>query len=91
MQRGLLSARSPVGMIGREADLEAVRSAFAGGAALVTLLGPPGVGKTRLAEALASSLDPRAVVLVDLTSARGSQSVRAGLAYALGVDPQPVS
>lgn len=44
---------SPVGLVGRAADLVGVEQLFAGGARLVTLLGPGGIGKTALATELA--------------------------------------
>ena len=39
----------PTSFIGRSDDMRALRTAVAGSARLVTLCGPPGVGKTRLA------------------------------------------
>jgi tetratricopeptide (TPR) repeat protein len=41
------------GLIGRDAELGRVREAFEGGARLISLTGPPGAGKTRLAEEIA--------------------------------------
>ena len=43
-------------LIGRELDVAAARSRLVDGARLVTLIGPPGVGKTRLALAVAESV-----------------------------------
>ncbi len=40
---------SPVGLVGRAADLVGIEQLFAGGARLVTVLGPGGIGKTALA------------------------------------------
>ena len=47
-------------MLGREADLATLSSllAPAGSERLVTLLGPPGVGKTRLALQIAREMQP---------------------------------
>ncbi|MFZ2359511.1 MAG: helix-turn-helix domain-containing protein [Anaerolineae bacterium] len=43
-------------LLGREQDISAVRGRLLDGARLITLLGPPGVGKTRLALAVAESV-----------------------------------
>ncbi|HQX11722.1 MAG TPA: helix-turn-helix domain-containing protein [Thermoflexales bacterium] len=50
----------PTAMLGREADLATLSSllAPAGSERLVTLLGPPGVGKTRLALQIAREMQP---------------------------------
>ncbi|WP_214408263.1 ATP-binding protein, partial [Pseudonocardia lacus] len=66
------------GLVGRTEDVRAVRAALATGR-LVTLTGPGGVGKTRLAVAVADDL-PGEVVLVELAGLD-----RAGSPEAVGV------
>jgi predicted ATPase/Tfp pilus assembly protein PilF len=70
--------------IGREDDLAALAELFAT-ERLVTLLGPPGVGKTRLAVEFAAAHGPAfvAVVFCDLTEATELEAVRAAVARAL--------
>ena len=78
----------PTRVYGREADLERVGRLFAGGARLVTLVGPGGVGKTRLAAALCDPLSARftdAVVPVQLASLGEAADVVPTLARALGI------
>jgi predicted ATPase len=70
--------------IGREADLESVAALLEGGARLVTLLGPGGVGKTRLLHRLYSVRRGADWVFCDLTSARTSGDVLTLVATALG-------
>ena len=75
-------------LLGRGADLERIVSTFALGARLLTVLGPGGVGKTRLAVAAARQMAGdagSAVYFVDLTGARGAADIRAAAAAALGV------
>lgn len=50
------AASPPMPMYGRDADLRLVSERVVGGDRLVTLLGPAGVGKSRLARALADDL-----------------------------------
>jgi class 3 adenylate cyclase/tetratricopeptide (TPR) repeat protein len=54
-------------LVGREAELSALEQAFeqaaAGGCRLVTILGPPGMGKTRLAAEFGREIGERATVL----------------------------
>lgn len=50
---------APGPLLGREADVEAILALFDRGVRLVTLVGAPGIGKTRLAMELAHRLDDR--------------------------------
>ncbi len=79
-------------LLGRSDDLQRLRRAFADGARLVTLLGPGGVGKTRLAQELAGSFEP-AAVWVDLQEAWSGSELLAAIATGLGcrADPSAVT
>lgn len=68
--------------IGRDRDLAAIARLVDDGARLVTLLGPAGVGKTRLASAFAEG---RGGTVVDLSGARAPFDACAALARAIGV------
>ncbi|MGN7800833.1 DUF4062 domain-containing protein [Leifsonia sp. 22587] len=75
-------------LIGRAADVEAIRGMLASGARLITITGPGGMGKSRLA--LAAAADPGdrfpdGAVFVDLAPARDENGVIGALAQALGV------
>jgi predicted ATPase/DNA-binding NarL/FixJ family response regulator len=75
--------------VGRDADLVAV-SGLLSDARLVTLTGPPGIGKTRLAVACAAAYAERtrcAAVFIDLAPVREPTQVVTELAEALGVVP----
>src|SRR5580658_5846622 len=78
--------------VGREGELEAVSRMLADPhTRLVTLTGPPGIGKTRLAVACASAHAERsgcAPVFVDLAPIRDPALVMVELAQALGVEPR---
>jgi len=50
---------APGPLLGREADVEAILALYDRGVRLVTLVGAPGIGKTRLAMELARCLDDR--------------------------------
>src|SRR5688572_17020324 len=74
--------------IGRETDLEALASRLRAGRALVTIAGPPGVGKTFLARELGRRmLDSEAgleVRFCDLSGARDADDVRHIILATLG-------
>ncbi|MFI7450355.1 ATP-binding protein [Nonomuraea sp. NPDC049714] len=81
---GLPTARTT--FVGRDAELAAVMAAFES-ARLVTLVGPGGVGKTRLAVAAAGSF-PYGGAFVDLVPVR-DPFVAEAVAAALGVSERP--
>src|SRR5688500_7535960 len=68
--------------VGRERDLEQVQRLLAGGERLVTLFGPAGIGKTRLAQEL---LRREEGLFVPLAGARSAEDVFAAAAGALGL------
>ncbi|GAA3254307.1 ATP-binding protein [Nonomuraea helvata] len=75
-------------LIGRDADVRDLRALMAR-ERLVTLLGPGGIGKTRLAVAAASSApDPHPVAFVSFAGVRPEAAVTT-LARRLGVDLSP--
>jgi predicted ATPase/class 3 adenylate cyclase len=78
-------------LIGREDELATVRR-LASERSLVTLTGPGGTGKTRLALAVAHELiddHPDGVFFVALEDARDRPTVASGIATALGVRERP--
>src|SRR5215469_2570665 len=78
--------------IGRDGELAVVsRMLVHAQTRLVTLTGPPGIGKTRLAIACASAYAERigcAAMFVDLASVRDPALVMVELAQAVGVYPR---
>ncbi|HEX7951068.1 MAG TPA: adenylate/guanylate cyclase domain-containing protein [Candidatus Limnocylindrales bacterium] len=73
--------------VGREAELERLRGLL-GGSRILTLTGPGGSGKTRLALALAHEVRrsfPHGVWFVDLASVRDPALLEPSIATALGV------
>ena len=77
----------PSSFVGRDTDLAAIADLF-GGFRLVTLVGPPGVGKTRLAVESARRMAegyPDGVHLVELAEFDGAQQVAAAVSSGLGV------
>ncbi|HEY4102479.1 MAG TPA: tetratricopeptide repeat protein, partial [Polyangiaceae bacterium] len=80
----------PTTFVGRNAELSALRGLMEeGGARLVTILGPPGMGKTRLALRYAEEFSAReggaGFWFVDLTSARTLEELCASVSSQLGV------
>jgi predicted ATPase/class 3 adenylate cyclase len=80
----------PNALIGREAELEALRHWLDEGVRLITLLGPGGMGKTRLATHFGAlqqeaRLWDGGVWLCDLTEARTVEDICHAVARALGV------
>ncbi|HLM72337.1 MAG TPA: AAA family ATPase, partial [Polyangiaceae bacterium] len=80
----------PTSFVGRETELALLRRSFAEGARLVTLLGPPGIGKSRLAlryaEACAASKEPAGGIFVgDLVDASTADDLCAALSRSIDV------
>ncbi len=90
------SSRIPVAatpFIGREGVLTELRSVVAGPRRVVTILGPPGVGKTRTSQELArawledlSDVPEARAWFVDLSGASSSSDLALETAQTLGVD-----
>ncbi|MEV0718671.1 DUF4062 domain-containing protein [Asanoa sp. NPDC050611] len=76
--------------IGRHAELEALRSLI-GSTRVLTLIGPGGIGKTRLAVELVASVAPEfeSVATVDLDQLSAARQVPPAVAAALGVPETP--
>lgn len=77
--------RTDEGLVGRDATLDEALCALSSGARLLTLRGPPGVGKTSLARALGRRLGSATVtvVLAEGDLARASGGPRAGVLAAI--------
>lgn len=78
---------APDPLIGRTDDLAAVAVLFEGGSRLVTLLGTAGIGKTRLALALAARFDgelPGGAAFVPLVDVPAASGVARAVAQSLG-------
>ncbi|GAA4559127.1 ATP-binding protein [Pseudonocardia xishanensis] len=91
-RRGLVSEPNP--LRGREADVERVL-ALLRSSRVVTVLGPGGLGKTRLAHAVAARADQRTVQVVSLAGVRTGADVAAAVVEAVaagsmsGAAPDP--
>ncbi len=78
----------PTGLIGRERDMVTLRPLLRSGARIVTLTGPGGVGKTRLAVEVARDLSegyPDGVAFVGLAPLSDAGLVIPTMAHALGL------
>lgn len=88
----LPAASSP--LLGRDDDVDRVVGLVTSGHRLVTLLGPGGIGKTRLAVEAArriAAAQQRPAVLADLTLAREPGDVARVVADALDLDPDDIT
>jgi predicted ATPase/DNA-binding SARP family transcriptional activator len=81
----------PNALIGREAEVAALVGALNEGARLLTLLGPPGIGKTRLAIQVAEQAAPLfagEVVFVPLATLGAPELVAPAILAVLGLDDE---
>ncbi|MWB98977.1 BTAD domain-containing putative transcriptional regulator, partial [Agromyces seonyuensis] len=79
---GLRAEPNP--LLGRDVDVEAVAALLDHGRC-VTILGPGGLGKTRLAQAVAGASGAPGVVFAELASVRSADDLDLALAAALGL------
>jgi len=77
-------------LLGRAAELESITRLLTGDARLLTLVGAPGIGKTRLALEAARQLKgsfPDGVCFVELDAIQAARDVASAIALALGLTP----
>ena len=72
-------------LFGRARELEALAAHQASGARLVTIVGPPGVGKTRLARQFMASCPDLEPCFIDLSEARFEEDVLHMVAHGLSI------
>ncbi len=77
-------SRPRTGLIGREQQLKDARELLTGGARLVTLIGPGGIGKTRLAAEIATTIAPGRTAWVTLDGVPGAEELLTRIGRALG-------
>ncbi|GAA1943725.1 hypothetical protein GCM10009776_01820 [Microbacterium deminutum] len=83
---GLRAAHTP--LLGRDADVAALPPLLARHR-LVTILGAGGLGKTRLAQAVAAASDAPGVLIVELASVRAGDDVASAIGAAMGLNESP--
>lgn len=79
---GLRAAATP--LVGREQDVLAVEEMVAA-SRLTTILGPGGLGKTRLAHEVGNRSSAPAVIVVELASVRSDDDIERAFASTLGI------
>lgn len=75
---------APNELIGRDDDVDRIGALLAT-SRLVTILGPGGLGKTRLAQAVAAASDAPVVAVVPLASIRADADLEPAIGAALGI------
>ncbi|MDQ0649331.1 putative ATPase/DNA-binding SARP family transcriptional activator [Microbacterium natoriense] len=75
---------APNELIGRDDDVERIEALLAT-SRLVTILGPGGLGKTRLAQAVAAASDAPVVAVVALAGIRADADLEPAIGAALGI------
>lgn len=81
---------APNQLIGRDDDVDRIRALLAS-SRLVTILGAGGLGKTRLAHAVASASDAPVVAVVALASIRADADLEPAIGAALGISESSAS
>ncbi len=77
--------RAPMtSFVGRDSELDRVKTRLASGARVVTIVGPPGIGKSRLAMRHAELCSTARVVRCDLATATDVGGIVAAIAEGLG-------